>query len=104
MQATQDKQISRLRFKYNTTILSSQLNEFREPIIAEATALYNTAENHNIINIVLSGKAAEKFLKCDKKKSGKWVRFAVNLISSFLEVLRANSQEGPSKNNQPNEQ
>ena len=104
MQATQDKQISRLRFKYNTTILSSQLNEFREPIIAEATALYNTSENHNIINIVLSGKAAEKFLKRDKKKSGKQVRFAVNLISSFLEVLRANSQEGPSKNNQPNEQ
>ncbi|KAL1802824.1 hypothetical protein ACET3Z_031471 [Daucus carota] len=88
---TQDKQITRLRFKYNTTILSSHLNELKEPITTEAVALYNTAEKHNIINVVLAGKVAEKF---PAKKSGKRVKFAVNLISSFHEVERS-SQEGP---------
>ena len=91
LQPTQDKQITRLRFKYNTTILSSHLNELKEPITTEAVALYNTAEKHNIINVVLAGKAAEKF---PTKKSGKRVKFAVNLISSFHEVERS-SQEGP---------
>ncbi|KAL1803201.1 hypothetical protein ACET3Z_031848 [Daucus carota] len=88
---TQDKQITRLRFKYNTAILSSHLNELKEPITTEAVGLYNTAEKHNIINVVLAGKAAEKF---PTKKSGKRVKFAVNLISSFHEAERS-SQEGP---------
>ncbi|KAL1806202.1 hypothetical protein ACET3Z_029270 [Daucus carota] len=88
---TQDKQITRLRFKYNTAILSSHLNELKEPITTEAVGLYNTAEKHNIINVVLAGKVAEKF---PAKKSGKRVKFAVNLISSFHEVERS-SQEGP---------
>ena len=91
MQATQDKQITRLRFKYNTTILSSHPNELREPITTEAITLYNIAEKHNIINVVLAGKATEKF---PTKKSGKRVKFTVNLISSFHEVERS-SQEGP---------
>ena len=56
--------------------------------------MYNTAEKHNIINVVLAGKAAEKF---PRKKSGKRVNFAVNLISSFHEVSVDNSQEGPSQ-------
>ena len=91
LQPTQDKQITRLRFKYNTAILSSHLNELKEPITTEAIGLYNTAEKHNIINVVLAGKAAEKF---PTKKSGKRVKFAVNLISSFHEAERS-SQEGP---------
>uniref|UniRef100_A0A164VIV6 Ubiquitin-like protease family profile domain-containing protein n=1 Tax=Daucus carota subsp. sativus TaxID=79200 RepID=A0A164VIV6_DAUCS len=95
--ATHDKQITRLRFKYNIAILSSHLNELREPITTEATSLYNTAEKHNIINVVLAGKAAEKF---PTKKSGKRVKFAVNLISSFHEVDRS-SQEGPSQEGPP---
>ena len=104
MQPTQDKQISRLRFKYNTTILSSQLNELREAITTEATALYETTEKNNIINIVLCGKVAEKFSKRDKSKFGKKVTFAENIKSSFHEVARANSQEGLSQNSQEKDQ
>lgn len=47
---------------------------------------------------------SEKFSKRDKSKSGKKVTFAENLISSFHEVARVNSQEGLSQNSQEKDQ
>ena len=100
MQVHQDNKIGRLHVKYNTTFMSSQLNELRGPILEEASALFVKGAEINLFNLVKSATAAGKKNILDLGKNN--VTFVENLISSFHKeaVGNALSQEKEAQANQ----
>ncbi|KAL1809480.1 hypothetical protein ACET3Z_026470 [Daucus carota] len=88
MLSLQESQITKLRVKYNSAILSFPLNEKRTSILKEATDLFNKVAQKKLVNILNSSPTSRRTDTGPKEK--KMVRFAKNLSSTFEEAAKKN--------------
>ncbi|KAK1364529.1 hypothetical protein POM88_040090 [Heracleum sosnowskyi] len=86
-------QIIKMRVKYNNAILSSKLNEKRQPIMEEGLKLYNEAAANRVLNLVIqSSQLSQEEQRTDYNKRSpkkKTVTFAKNLTMTFEEEDQA---------------